>query len=69
MSENANLNKYLKKAQVDIVKTNEINEELKKTNNSNTIENKNLNDKIESYIKNETIYKNKISETDKQIEK
>jgi N-acetylmuramoyl-L-alanine amidase CwlA len=38
-------------------------------NNSNEIENKNLNDKIKSYIKNETIYKNKLSETDKQIEK
>jgi hypothetical protein len=69
MIDNANLNKYLKKAQEDIEKTNEINEELKKTNNLHAVENKNLNDKIEGCIKNETIYKNKISETDKQIEK
>jgi hypothetical protein len=69
MSDNVNLNIFLKKAQEDIEKTKQINEELKKMNNSNIFENKNLNDKIESYIKNETIYKNKLNETDKQIEK
>jgi hypothetical protein len=38
-------------------------------NNSNAIENKNLNDKIKDFIKNQTIYKNIINKRDKQIEK
>jgi hypothetical protein len=61
MGDIANLNKYLKEGREDLEKTKEINEELKKTNNSNTIENKNLNNKINNFIENQTIYKNKIN--------